>query len=446
MRFATVFACVGCASTERFCPSTNDIKKIYGSDASMSNVDIYNQGWTVHGNGGVATKAAFNLNGGTVEFDIDFGNVDTGVNANIYTISPQFSGSEYNDGDHCDGAENDLPWCLEVDWTESNGHCGGATTLHTKPGEGDDGCTAWGCRVNYHFNGVSQYHMKIQYGSDGSWQTYMNGNLLNDWNIQPGGDAWNVIKSAHESTGAVIYSSEWTGWVPVDDCGTSPGDLGGSSFSVSNLVVEGSVVQGPEPTRCSGPQPTPGPTPAPSPTPAGQCQTFFGKNNDGTNLKSTADLTSSADECCTHCAQAPGCVGYTWVHENRECWLKSSVGSPRDDDCGGCVTSGTYSAPAPTPAPSPPTPVPSPAPTPAPSPLPDDCPGGSLANCIKTCPTDAAIFQVCVAECDRRCSSPSCTGGDDGSDLPSCMKNCPSDKYSDCVTCCSDKFPSHLTV
>merc|ERR1712137_1191154 len=402
------------------------------------------QGWNVPGNGGVATKAAFNLNGGTVEFDIDFGNVDTGVNANIYTISPHFSGSEYVDGDHCDGAENDLPWCLEVDWTESNGHCGGATTLHTKPGPGDDGCTAWGCRIEYDFNGQSKYHMKITYGSDGSWQTYMNGNMLSGWNIQPGGGAWSVIKGAHESTGAVIYSSEWTGWVPVDHCGTTPGNLDASSFKVDNLVIEGTVMQGPEPTKCSGPQPTPTPSPTP---PAGQCTTEVGKNNDGTNLESTADITSSADQCCSKCSQSMGCVGYTWVHDNGECWLKSAVGPSRDDECGGCVTSGTYTAPVPTPVPTPvPSPVPTPTPTPpSPSPSPSGCPGGSLANCIEECPTDAAVFKVCVDECTVRCGS-SCTGSDDGVDLSSCMSNCPSETFQDCASCCAGKFPSDFLL
>merc|ERR1712232_1046451 len=61
------------------------------------------------------------------------------------------------------------------------------------------------------------------------------------------------------------YSSEWEGWVPVSDCGTS-GNHPGSHFSVSNLRIKGSVVQGPEPRKCA-PAPTPAPTPSP-PTPS----------------------------------------------------------------------------------------------------------------------------------------------------------------------------------
>jgi len=393
-------------------------------------------------------------------------------------------GSEYQDGDHCDGADNDLPWCLEVDWIESNGHCGAATTLHTKPGPGDDGCTAWGCRVSYDFNGVNQYHMKITYGSDGSWKTYLNGNELSGWNIQPGGSDWSVIKNAHESTGAVVYASEWTGWVPVDHCGTNPGNLDGSSFSVSNLVIEGSVVQGPEPTKCS-------PSPSPSPTPSGQCTTQPGQNNNGVNLESSARSAGSPGECCSMCAAAANCVGYTHVTANGECWLKSSLGGLTSDSD---VTSGSYQAPAPTPSPgqcttqpgqnnngvnlessarsagspdeccsmcaaaancvgythvtandecwlksslggltsdsdvtsgsyqSPaPTPVPLPVPTPTPIPVPP--------------PTPTPV------------PSPAhCTCGCTGDDLKACMEACPAEDFETCIGVCTDPCPSTTTL
>jgi len=58
------------------------------------------------------------------------------------------------------------------------------------------------------------------------------------------------VKKNHEERGAVLYSSEWVGWVPVSDCPSTEEDLYGSSFTVSNLVISGSVVQGPEPTVC----------------------------------------------------------------------------------------------------------------------------------------------------------------------------------------------------
>merc|ERR1719272_1028612 len=89
---------------------------------------------------------------------------------------------------------------------------------------------------------------------------------------------------------------------------------------------------------------------------SGSCSTSVGKNNDGVNLVSTAKITGSAAECCDACSSAGGCAGYTWVHANNECWLKRSVDAPRDDECGGCVTSGSVDGPTPPPPPTPPTP------------------------------------------------------------------------------------------
>lgn len=101
-----------------------------------------------------------------------------------------------------------------------------------------------------------------------------------------------------------------------------------------------------------------------------------GKNNDGTNLKSSADYADSAEQCCSLCQSTSGCVGFSWVRDNRECWVKSAVGSPRDDGCGGCVTSGAVSGP-------------SPAPSPSPSPTPAPVPEGP----VEYCPDPATDFQ-----------------------------------------------------
>jgi len=426
-----------------YCPSSADLVVAYTDGGD--NVQIHDQGWTVTGDGGAATKTAFNLNGGYVEYDMDVSSAHSGVIPNIYSVSPSgMGGGGFDNGKYCDGADNDKPWCMEIDWIEANGQCGGATTLHTVPGPGPDGCTSWGCRTSYHFGG-SKFHMKVEYDNSGHYTITRDGQTLGGFSPAPGGGDFETIRSTHESTGAVIYSSQWTSsWVPPpDDCGAGPGDLQGSTFSISNLRISGAVVQGPTPQSCSGPSPPTPPAPSPpSPTPGGTCESQVGKNNDGTNLKSSADITSSADACCTKCSETTGCVGYTWVHENQECWMKSTVGPARDDDCGGCVTSGTYTPPSPTPVPSPP-----PTPAPSPSPVPSDCPGGSLAACIGMCPTEASAFQPCVAECTLRCSgASSCTGGDDGSSLTECMGNCPGDSFQECASCCSTKFPSSLSV
>jgi len=95
--------------------------------------------------------------------------------------------------------------------------------------------------------------MRIEYGADGTWTTIRDGQVIGAGSLSPtpGGWDWSVIKSTYEGKGAVIYSSEWSGWVPVEECGTS-GNLPGSYFSVSNLRIKGSIVQGPTPRACGG--------------------------------------------------------------------------------------------------------------------------------------------------------------------------------------------------
>jgi len=239
-----------------YCPSANDLTVTWFADQAPT---IVNQGWTTLGGGGVATKTAFNLNGGWVEYDFDVSGVTPGVNSNIYTISPKFSGGEYIPGDYCDGqgvdesgtgVNNQTKFCLEMDWIESNGNCGGATTWHTVPGPGYPGCTAWGCGAGYRYEGKSSFHMRIEYDEKGAFTAYRNGEMVGPYNPVPETKDWEIIRSIHEKEGSVIVSTQWEGWVPLDDCG-STGDLANSKFSVSNLKIGASVVQGPVPTLCS---------------------------------------------------------------------------------------------------------------------------------------------------------------------------------------------------
>merc|ERR1712194_875687 len=166
--------------------------------------------------------SAFNLNGGFVEFDMDVSNVDVGVNANLFTISPySFASDHFN---------NSLDYCAH----------------------------AQGCSTTNHFNGTSKFHMKIAYDETGHMTVSRDGEVFADYSPAPDDTTWVLVKSYHEGRGAVIYGSEWVGYVPVEDCGTTAGDLNNSSYSISNLVISGSVVQGPVPTKCSQP-PTPPP-------------------------------------------------------------------------------------------------------------------------------------------------------------------------------------------
>jgi|ERR1712085_29818 len=226
------------------CPSVEDLTIAYGTP------QLFNGGWKIEGAGGAATKSAFNLNGGFVEFDMDVSNVDVGVNANLFTISPySFASDHFNNSlDYCDAA-SPRKWCMEMDWVEANGHCGAATTIHTK--EGGSCAHAQGCSTTNHFNGTSKFHMKIAYDETGHMTVSRDGEVFADYSPAPDDTTWVLVKSYHEGRGAVIYGSEWVGYVPVEDCGTTAGDLNNSSYSISNLVISGSVVQGPEPTTCS---------------------------------------------------------------------------------------------------------------------------------------------------------------------------------------------------
>lgn len=232
-----------------YCPSASDIIMSYYNDPT-NKPKIYNQGWNITNGGGIATKSAYNLLGGSVEYDVDFSRTPIGVNANIYTISPTIPKTGFTKANYCDAQKSDSEWCMELDWIETNGFCGGATTLHTVPGTGNHDCTAWGCASTYIYNGKSKFHMKITYGIDGKMSVYRDDILVSNYSPTPKDNSWNIIAATMESKGAVIYSSIWVGWVPIQNkCGTG-GSLLNSQYSISNLRIVGAVVQGPIPKLC----------------------------------------------------------------------------------------------------------------------------------------------------------------------------------------------------
>lgn len=90
-------------------------------------------------------------------------------------------------------------------------------------------------------------------GSNGNWTTIRDGQvIISPFNLnpQPESNEWSILAGAYQNQGAVIYSSLWTGWVPVAHCGSS-GDPGTSSFRINNLQITGTVVQGPTPRTCA---------------------------------------------------------------------------------------------------------------------------------------------------------------------------------------------------
>jgi hypothetical protein len=66
----------------------------------------------------------------------------------------------------------------------------------------------------------------------------------------PGESDFNTLRNAYASQGAVIYSSQWVGWVPEAAACGGNGKLSAAKFSISNLVINGTVAHGPTPTMC----------------------------------------------------------------------------------------------------------------------------------------------------------------------------------------------------
>lgn len=236
-----------------YCPIASDFIIAYSTPGSST--QLMNQGWKIIGGAGVATKSAFNLLGGSVEYDVDFTQTQYGVNANIYTISPLISNDGFVQANYCDGQKTGADWCMELDFLEVNGFCCSATTLHTFAGPGNDQCSAWGCNIVQDFNGRTSFHMKVYFDLDGQMTATRDGQDINNNNLHPTPklNDWAVIKSSLETRGAIIYSSQWSGWQPTcnSPCNNSQnGNLAQSSYSINNIKITGSVVAGPIPAAC----------------------------------------------------------------------------------------------------------------------------------------------------------------------------------------------------
>jgi hypothetical protein len=214
------------------------------------NVQFVNGGWHQTGDSRVSSKTSWNLLGGYIEFDMDVSGTTPGTNTNVYTVSMTMDNC--GEACYCDIQDNGSPVCMELDIIEANGQCYFASTWHTVPGFGGGGCDAGGCAYDGALPGGT-FHMKSVWSESGDWLTYMNDQALhvNNYEKDTLSDADRQrVKDTMNAHGAAIESSQWQGWVPGDSC-PGGGDLGSSSFSISNLRVYGKVHHGPEPTKCS---------------------------------------------------------------------------------------------------------------------------------------------------------------------------------------------------
>lgn len=213
----------------------------------------------------MSSKAAFNMLGGFIDFDMDLSGAHPNVNQNVYTSS--LNGPNCGKDCYCDAPNGG---CMELDFIEANGNCAYASTWHTTM-VGGQNCDVGGCQ---HVGAMgNNAHVHVDFSTDGWMTIRVNDEVLDGrkMNPTPGPQDASALASTMRSKGAVLESSQWTGWVP-GNCG-GDGNLAASVFKVSNLKVQGTVVQGPEPKLCNGPAPTPAPdspTPSPpvAPTPA----------------------------------------------------------------------------------------------------------------------------------------------------------------------------------
>lgn len=220
-----------------YCPGQNDWSGLGGGTQWQGS------GWRMAGSGGVHGKASFNLLGGYVEFDMDTSSAQPGINTNFYTSSPSTCCA------YCDIQPNGSPQCMEMDIIEANGNCAMQTTWHTWPNR-QGGCDEAGCGGIKTLPG-GKFHMRANFAESGYMSVTLNGATVNV-NPAPSSDAVAKVASTMRSVGAQFHSTQWQGWVPSGGSCPGWGNLGSSVFSVSNVRVMGTVVQGQEPQRCSG--------------------------------------------------------------------------------------------------------------------------------------------------------------------------------------------------
>ena len=162
---------------------------------------------------------------------------------------------------YCDIQPNKSPQCVEMDIIEANGNCAMATTWHTcsqannginpRPnlqcGRNGD-CNDGGCAGHKSLPG-GMFRIRADFSEDGMMTVTLDGEQVNV-NIPSSSPKEKVVETMN-SLGAMFHSTQWQGWVPSGSSCPTGGDLQSSRFSVFNVTIFGSVVQGAQPAKCS---------------------------------------------------------------------------------------------------------------------------------------------------------------------------------------------------
>jgi len=226
---------------KRYCPKPDiDVMK-----DGEGNVQFENNGWTLHGYGRVRGKTSFNLLGGMISFKMHIQGVQPAVNTNFYTVSPRIDDPSVFDS-YCDIQEGSWESCMELDIVENNGNCKAQTTVHTVPLWGNPDCDRGGCAVLGNlWSGT--FNVVARWAEDGTMTVTMNDQPYNPpmtWKAKE------ILRDTMNTRGALLVSSQWTGWVPCDTCCPGGGNLGASTFTISDVEVQGRYVHGAEPSEC----------------------------------------------------------------------------------------------------------------------------------------------------------------------------------------------------
>lgn len=250
--------------SNKYCPSETDMFVEYDSTAvggQGGNVAFLENGWSITGAGRVSTKTAWNLLGGSIEFEMDTSKTNAAVNTNVYTTSPKVENCGMDC--YCDIQDGSQPAyfhrkpyasCMEMDIIEANGHCAMATTWHTTTGGG--GCDRGGCQAESRLPSSGVVSVKVSFSADGWMTVTLDGARVDKYGNQPSQSDAAIVSKTMTTVGAIVESSQWVGWVPGGDCPTG-GDLATSHYEVRNLRVTGDVVQGPVPSLCGSRAATP---------------------------------------------------------------------------------------------------------------------------------------------------------------------------------------------
>jgi len=295
-----------------YCPDPANDFQLEVEPGATGSVTWTDSGWRTQGQRRVSSKASFDFSGGGAWFDMDLSGAHNGVNTNVYVTYPYSENCGISC--YCDsGGNHDAQGrgCAEMDWTENNGNCYAATTWHDDQGGGDGGGYGDHTNLNSALNTFS-----AEYSGDGSQVTItVNGHAM-------GG---NGHQSDMKSRGAVIYSSQWVGWVPGEWCG-GDGNLQASVYEMKNLRVTAKVVQGPEPRRCNpvttaappvpvpSPVPTPTPSPAPSSCPGGSLAACVGMCP-----SEASAFQACVSTCQERCGDGSSCSGADDGSSLKEC-------------------------------------------------------------------------------------------------------------------------------